>query len=100
MITYGYVKGYMYTGDGTFKVKVRIPTVHGPYSQTDYQGRRPVNYVKDEDLPYYDSVLLPHLPVEGEVVALSSFNEKTAHFFVLGLTGGSYFNGVTNLGGQ
>lgn len=51
----------------------------------------------DSDLPYYPSVLLPHLPNEGEVVALMSMNDKSTEFMIVGLTGGSYYTGVTNL---
>ena len=97
MIVYGYVKQYQYTGDGTFLVQVRIPSVHGPYSQKSYNGKQVRNYVMDSDLPYYPSVLLPHLPTEGEVVALMSMNDKSTEFMIVGLTGGSYYTGVTNL---
>lgn len=99
MITYGYVKDYMYTGDGTLMVKVRIPSIHGPYNQSDARGRTIKNYILDKDLPYYQSILLPYLPNEGEVVALASIDESTSTFIVVGLTGGSYQNGTTNLGG-
>ena len=99
MIVYGYVKNYRYTGDGTLYVQVRIPAIHGPYQQSDYQGRRIRNYVNDANLPYYASILLPHLPVEGEVCALQSVSDTSSEFLVIGLTGGSYANGVTNLGG-
>lgn len=99
MITYGYVKDYMYTGDGTLMVKVRIPSIHGPYNQSDARGRTIKNYILDKDLPYYQSILLPYLPNEGEVVALASIDESTSTFIVVGLTGGSYQNGITNLGG-
>ena len=99
MITYGYAKDYMYTGDGTLMVKVRIPSIHGPYNQADAKGRTIKNYILDKDLPYYQSILLPHLPNEGEVVALASIDESTSTLIVIGLTGGSYQNGITNLGG-
>lgn len=99
MITYGYAKDYMYTGDGTLMVKVRIPSIHGPYNQSDAKGRTIKNYILDKDLPYYQSILLPHLPNEGEVVALASIDESTSTLIVIGLTGGSYQNGITNLGG-
>lgn len=99
MIIYGYVKQYRYTGDGTFYVQVRIPSIHGPYKQSDYKGRRVRNYVDDANLPYYPSILLPHLPIEGEVCVLSSVSDTSSEFLVIGLTGGSYLNGVTNIGG-
>lgn len=98
MIVYGYAKKYMYTGDGTLLIQVRIPIIHGPYSQSSYNGKSVRNYTRDEDLPYYSSILLPHLPNEGEVVALTSINEKSSKFLVIGLTGGSYYTGTTNLG--
>lgn len=99
MVIYGYAKDYMYTGDGTLLVKVRVPSIHGPYYQTNYKGNKAKNYVRDGDLPYYPSLLLPHLPTAGEVVALLSTNEKSSQFIVVGLTGGSYNAGVTNLEG-
>ena len=89
MITYGYCKGYYYTGDGTLMVRCRIPSIHGPYS----------HYVTDDALPYYPSLLLPHLPNEGEVVAISSLDSGNSNFLVLGLTGASYYTGLTNLQG-
>lgn len=95
MFIYGYVKDYRYTGDGTFEVQVRIPNIHGPYKQTSSRGKKA--YVKDEDLPWYPSILMPHLPREGEVVLLSSTNNTMNDLVVLGLTGGSYWNGVTDL---
>ena len=99
MITYGYAKNYMYTGDGTLMIQVRIPSIHGPYSQSEYKGKIARNYVRDDDLPYYQSLLLPHLPTEGEVLALCSTDNAKTDFIVIGLTGGSYLTGVTNLGG-
>ena len=99
MIVYGYAKDYQYAGDGTLMVQVRIPSVHGPYDQSEYKGRRIRTYVEDGDLPFYISVLLPHMPSEGEVVMLESLDEKCTQFVVIGLTGGSYYSGVTELGG-
>lgn len=95
MIVNGYVKEYMYAGDGTLMIKVRIPSIHGPMNQRDYNGQQVRNYVRDEELPYYPSVLLPHLPNDGEVVALASLNEGTTEMMVIGLTGGSYYNTFT-----
>ncbi len=97
MVVYGYAKGYKYTGDGTLQIQVRIPSIHGPYQQRDYNGKSIKSYTLDQNLPYYYSVLLPHLPVEGEVVALMSTTDKSSDFIVIGLTGGSYQRGVTNL---
>jgi len=99
MIVYGYAKDYMYTGDGTLLVRVRVPAIHGPYVQTNKQGKYIKSYTLDQDLPYYQSVLLPHLPNDGEVVMLSSTNDKKSDFVVIGLTGGSYYNGATDIGG-
>lgn len=99
MITYGYVKGYKYSNDGTLFIQVRIPSIHGAYKQSDYRGQTIRNYVYDNDLPWYPSILLPHLPTEGEVVALESVNHANNRFLVIGLTGGSYALGATNLQG-
>ena len=99
MIVFGYVKSYMYAGDGTLMIQARIPSIHGPYTEAGYQGQPARNYVRDSDLPFYPSVLLPHLPNEGEVCALESTNEKTTKFVIIGLTGGSYYTGSTNIGG-
>lgn len=97
MITYGYAKGYHYSGDGTMLLKVRIPSIHGPYKQTDYTGQRIYNYVKDEDLPEYISLLLPYLPTDGDIVALMSKSDATSDFIVIGLTGGHYQQNQTDL---
>lgn len=98
MITFGYAKDYKYTNDGTLMIQVRIPSVHGAYKQSNYMGKPIRNYTLDADLPWYPSVLLPHLPTEGEVVAIAGMNNANSDFLVIGLTGGSYFNGLTNLG--
>jgi len=92
MVINGYVKSYKYAGDGTLLIQVRIPTIHGPMDPKEYRGSAARNYVQDSDLPYYPSLLLPHLPAEGEVVMLLSKNDKTSEFIVIGLTGGSYYN--------
>lgn len=97
MITYGYAKDHYYTKDGTLMVQVRIPSIHGAYKQSDYRGQSIKNYTLDNDLPYYQSLLLPHLPNEGEVVALLSINDSKSNLIVIGLTGGSYNSGKTNL---
>lgn len=90
MIVYGFAKDYTYDGDGTLKVQVRIPQIHGPYRQEMTKGI----YVRDKDLPWYTSLLLPSMPAEGDVVALSSSNEaKSSNMIVIGLTGGNYHNG-------
>ena len=92
MIVYGYAKDCYYTGDNTLMIRVRIPNVHGPYRKEDAQGKTLRNYVNDNDLPYYQSLLLPHTPVDGEVVALTSLTDSTTdlQLLVVGLTGASY----------
>ena len=99
MTTYGFAKGYMYTGDGTLYIKVRIPSIHGPYSMKEYNGQPVRNYTRDENLPYYPSLLLPHLPNEGDVVAITSLDSGNNQFIVIGLTGGNYSSNMTNVGG-
>lgn len=100
MTTFGFAKGYMYTGDGTLYIRVRIPSIHGPYKTNDYNGAQVRNYVRDENLPYYPSVLLPHLPNEGDVVAITSLDGANNQFMVIGLTGGNYSSNITNVGGK
>ena len=92
MIVYGYVNNHKYDSDGTLQIQVRIPNVHGPMKKTEYKGKPVRNYTEDNNLPWYNSVLLHHLPVAGEVVMLQAVNDKSTEFVVLGLTGGSYFN--------
>ena len=96
MIVYGYAKDCRYTGDGTFQVRVRIPDIHGAYQKSDYNGKPIRNYTEDVDLPWYQSLLLPHEPTEGEIVALSSLDNTSSNWLVIGLTGGSYDAGDTN----
>jgi hypothetical protein len=97
MITYGYAKGYHYANDGTLMVKVRIPSVHGAYDKSSYNGKPIRNYVSDDDLPWIPSLLLPHLPSEGDVVAIATLDNGNSNFLVLGLTGGSWNSGATNI---
>ena len=97
MITFGYAKAYQYTNDGTLLVQVRIPSIHGAFDRSSYRGQTIRNYVRDEDLPWIESILLPHLPNDGEVVAVASLDSANSQFLVIGLTGGSYYSGVTNL---
>lgn len=94
MIVYGYAKGYKYAGDGTLLIQARIPNVHGAYRLDDYKGKTVRNYTDDADLPWYPSLLLPHMPSEGEVVALTSLDSSSSNWMVIGLTGGSYNAGV------
>lgn len=94
MITYGYIKDYKYAGDGTMLIKVRIPSIHGAYRQSDYNGKPVKNYTEDADLPWFQSILFPQIPTEGEVVALLATDTGISDFLVIGLTGGSYQKGV------
>lgn len=97
MVMFGYAKDYYYTGDNTLMIRVRVPNIHGPYRKQDAKGKTIRNYVGDNDLPYYQSLLLPHLPVEGEVVALTPISESNSNleFIVIGLTGASYSSPTT-----
>ena len=97
MIIFGYAKEYRYTNDSTLMIRVRVPSIHGPYSLHDANGQLVRNYVNDADLPFYQSLLLPHLPGEGDVVALSAMDSSSNDFLVIGLTGASYSSGVTNV---
>lgn len=97
MIVYGYVIDTKYSGDGTFMIQARIPNIHGAYNLSDYKGKKVRNYTADKDLPWYPSLLLPHIPTTGEVVAISSLDSAGSNWLVIGLTGGSYNAGSTNL---
>ena len=99
MTTYGYAKDYYYAGDGNLMVQVRIPSIHGPYKQTQAMGNTIRTYVRDEDLPFYPSLLLPHLPNDGDVVAVMSLDSGKSNMIVIGLTGASFYTGATNIGG-
>lgn len=90
MIVYGYVKDYKYAGDGTMQIQVRIPNIHGAYRKEDYKGKTIRNYTPDDELPWYPSLLLPHSPTAGEVVALTSLDDSPSNWMVIGLTGGAY----------
>ncbi len=97
MIVYGYVKGVKYSGDGTMQIQVRIPNIHGAFEKANYGGKTIRNYTEDSDLPWYPSLLLPHKPTNGEVVAVASLDAAGSNWLVIGLTGGSYRTGATNL---
>lgn len=96
MVVYGYAKEYFYNNDGSLYVRVRIPSIHGPYQPSDAGGQTIHNYVPDNRLPAYPSLLLSHEPSDGEVVALMSINDKSTDFIVIGLTGGIYAVEQTN----
>lgn len=97
MITFGFAKAYQYTVDGLLQIQVRIPSVHGPYKPSDWRGKTARNYVQDKDLPWYNSVLLPHLPNDGDVVAVAAMEEGLNNFLVIGITGANYNSGITNV---
>lgn len=91
MIVFGFAKDYTYEGDGTLKVKVRVPSIHGPYVQDLTKN----TYTRDENLPWYTSVLTPSMPVEGDVVVLENISDgRGSQMIVIGLTGGNYHNGA------
>lgn len=90
MIVYGYAMNYQYTNEGTMLIQVRIPAIHGPMNKKEYKGANIRNYVNEENLPWYQSLLLSNNPLRGQVVALSSLNDTPNDFLVLGLTGGQY----------
>lgn len=90
MIVYGYAMQYQYTSEGTLLIQVRIPSIHGPMNKSEYKGKSVRNYTSDENLPWYPALLLSVTPAKGQVVALSSLNETSNDFLVLGLTGGQY----------
>lgn len=96
MMTFGYAKDYTYRGDSTLTIRVRIPSIHGPYNQKDANGKVLHNYVRDEDLPYYQSIILSQMPKDGDVVVLANTNnsEKNPDFIVIGVTGSSYTSGA------
>ena len=99
LLVYGYAKEYMMNGDGTMSIRVRIPSIHGPYKQSQAGGRTIRNYVQDDNLPWYPSIMLPYTPTDGDVVALISTNDSGDYnWFVIGLTGGSYNSGLTDIG--
>lgn len=99
MVVYGYAKKTRYTASGTLEIQVRIPNIHGPYKQSDAKGKTIKGYVKDEDLPYYQSVILPHAPSDGEVVALVNImdSDKNSDFLVMGYTGATYNSASTDM---
>lgn len=96
-VTYGYAMDSKYGGDGNLYIKVRIPSVHGPYDQKEYRGKQVRRYVLDSNLPWYPSVILPHMPAHGEVVALVAVDDYGSSFLITGLMGGSYVGTQTNL---
>lgn len=87
MIVYGYAKDTKTLETGELSVQVRIPNIHGPYRQADYMGKKVTNFVSDENLPWYKSLLLSRTPRDGDVLALL---QDGSDFLVLGLTGGQY----------
>lgn len=90
MIIFGYAKSYKFDADGTLWVQVRIPSIHGPYLQSERKTPSAYPYVPDKDLPYYMSLVLPTLPNDGDVVAISSMDDTANKMIVIGLTGATY----------
>ena len=90
MIVYGYVLDSRYEASGEFMMKVRIPAIHGPMNQKDYRGQRVRNYVPDSEIPFYSSLILPHEPAFGDVVAIATTGDSSSNWLVLGYTGGSF----------
>lgn len=98
MIVYGYAKETKYNNDGILEIKVRIPQIHGPYLQTDAKGKTIHNYVRDQDLPYYQAVLSnPSIVVsDGDVVMLQSEDDaQSSELIVIGVTGSNYYSNMT-----
>lgn len=85
MLTYGIAKENTTRDDGTLWIKVRIPSIHGAESQSDYNGQTIRNYVYDKDLPWFQSILMSDIPNSGDTVVLSSINESNNRFIVLGI---------------
>lgn len=85
MLTYGIAKETTTRDDGTLWIKVRIPSIHGAESQSDYNGQTIRNYVYDKDLPWFQSILMSDIPNSGDTVVLSSINESNNRFIVLGI---------------
>lgn len=85
MLTYGIVKDSDMRQDGTFWIKVRIPSIHGSDNLSLYDGRTVHNLVQDKDLPWYQSVYLQNIPKQGDIVALESLNSSNNEFIVIGL---------------
>lgn len=92
MMTYGYAIEYRYTGEGTLEVKTRVPAIHGPMHPEEANGMSLKTYTQECDLPWYESLLLPHTPNYGDVVCLISNSETNPDFLVIGITGGNYGN--------
>lgn len=90
MIVLGYAIRYRYADNGTTELQVRIPAVHGPMNKSEYGGKTAHNYVEEQNLPYYKSVILPHMPNYGDVVVVASTTESKRDWIVIGLTGGNY----------
>ena len=94
MILLGYAIKYRYADNGTTEIQVRIPNIHGPMNKSEYQGKTAKGYVDEKDLPYYMSVIMPHMPSYGDVVVLESVSDNANRWVVIGLTGGNYSKGA------
>jgi hypothetical protein len=92
MIVFGYAKQSRRNLRGVLEIQVRIPTIHGPWSMAEYRGELVRNYIRDEDLPYFQSIELPRIPQSGDVVALEALDSGSTEWLVIGLTGANYFS--------
>ena len=90
MTVFGYVIQTQYTGAGELMIRVRIPSIHGPYDKSQYDGKSVRNYVEDKDIPWCQSIILPETPGKGDVVAVTALNEGNTNFLVIGLMGTTY----------
>lgn len=94
MIVFGYAKQMKLQGDGSYQIQTRIPSIHGPYKESDSKGKRIRNYTADEDLPWIPTVLLPYNPADGDILVISTLDETPNNWIVIGLTGASYNSGM------
>lgn len=86
MIIYGIAKSIDNREDGTLWIQTRIPNIHGADDISMYNGQIVRNYVLDDDLPWYQSLLLNKQPSIGDTVALLSINNANNEFLIIGVT--------------
>ena len=87
MITYAFAIAHKYDGDGVLNIQTRIPSVHGPLSESEFRGQQVKNYTKDSDLPWYPSILLPYLPNYGDTIVVTTLDTSTSNLLVIGVMG-------------
>lgn len=85
MITFGVVKSVENNEDGTLWMKIRIPSIHGADDMKQYNGTTIRNYVADDDLPLYQSMLMTDAPNVSDIVALETLNTSKTDFIVIGV---------------